>query len=316
MDVCKLRVKIYLWLFNLKYIFIFIVLVNTLLGDHKNPAVVSYISPGAISQGLGEAMIAYTETADMSYFNPAAMSFSDKNRISVAHNQWKPNLAWELYLEFIAFNYKLNDKYTIGGNYIYFNMGELIGMDAMGNFTSNWHAFESVFSINVSYRLSNYSSIGLAAKTFIVKHFNDDGIINQAFDFSYFIQNNNNLNTGFQIANISSDHSAPTIISWGILKKVYQNGQNTIKALSQIDKHLRFNEEIIYKVGIEYNFSGKYFFRTGYMYGHQPYEEKLNNPTYGFGVHLKKLYFDFGYTFGYKDHLRANTKYFSILYNI
>ena len=194
-------------------------------------------------------------------------------------------------------------------------MGEQISMDEMGNFTSNWHAFQSVLSINVSYRLSSSSSIGLAAKTFKVKYFYDDGIA-QAFDFSYFIQKNNNLNTGFQIANISSDHSAPTIISWGLLKKVYQNGQNTIKALSQIDKHLRFNEEIIYKVGIEYNYSERYFLRAGYMYGQQPYEEKLNNPTYGFGVHLKNLGFDFGYTFGDKDHLRASTQYFSILYNI
>ena len=66
----------------MKNIFIFIVLVNTLLGDHKDiPLNILYISPGAISQGLGEAMIAYTETADMSYFNPAAMSFSENSRI-------------------------------------------------------------------------------------------------------------------------------------------------------------------------------------------------------------------------------------------
>ena len=146
----------------------------------------------------------------------------------------------------------------------------------------------------------------------------DDGIVSQAIDISYFIQKNNNLNTGFQIANISSDHSAPTIFSWGLLKKVYQNGQNTIKALSQIDKHLRFNEEIIYKVGIEYKYSERYFLRAGYMYGKQPGDLKLNNLTYGFGVHINNIGFDFGYTFGDKDNIisRASTQYFSIFYNI
>ena len=200
-------------------------------------------------------MIAYTETADMSYFNPAAMSFSNKNRISGSHMKWKPNLTWDLYHEFIAFNYKINDKYTIGGNFIYFNIGEQIGRDEQGRLTNNsWHAYQYVFSINASYKFSNSSSFGLTAKTF-KENYDDDGNTYQAFDFSYFVQKNNNLNTGFKIANISSDHSDPTIISWGLLKKVYQNGQNTIKALSQIDKHLRFNEAIIYKVGIEYNSS-------------------------------------------------------------
>ena len=94
----------------MKNIFILIVLIGTLLGDHKNLAAVLYISPGAISQGLGEAMIAYTETADMSYFNPAAMSFSNKNRISGSHMKWKPNLTWDLYHEFIAFKYKINEQ--------------------------------------------------------------------------------------------------------------------------------------------------------------------------------------------------------------
>ena len=303
----------------MKNIFILIVLINSLLGDHKaNPFNVLDISPGAISQGLGEAMIAYTETADMSYFNPAAMSFSNKNRISGSHMKWKPNLTWDLYHEFIAFNYKINDKYTIGGNFIFLNFGEQVGMDEMGNFTSNWHAYHYVFSINASYKFSNSSSLGLTAKTFKEKMTIDDGIVSQAIDISYFIQKNNNLNTGFQIANISSDHSAPTIISWGLLKKVYQNGQNTIKALSQIDKHLRFNEEIIYKVGIEYKYSERYFLRAGYMYGKQPGDLKLNNLTYGFGVHINNIGFDFGYTFGDKDNIisRASTQYFSIFYNI
>ena len=81
-------------------------------------------------------MIAYTETADMSYFNPAAMSFSNKNRISGSHMKWKPNFVADFYHEFIAFNYKINDKYTIGGNFIYFNIGEQIGRDEQGRLTN------------------------------------------------------------------------------------------------------------------------------------------------------------------------------------
>ena len=300
--------------FSMQIILLYIFCTALLFGDHKSQATFLLISPGAISQGMGEAMVAYSESSYMSYYNPAAMSFSSRNRFSFTHVNWLPNLAADLYHEFIAFNYRLNDDLAIGGHYIYLNLGEQIGMDGFGNPTSSWNRYMSAISLSFAYRLTNYSSIGLTAKNYKNNH-EYYGYTGTAFDLSYFRQKNR-LSIGLQIANISSEHTAPKNFRFGSMYKVFHNGHNIINLSFQSEKYLPrrhpvvFQNEFIYKCGMEYNYSEKYFLRAGYIYDN-PSVMNPAYPTYGWGIHLWQLGFDFAYTGGEQGHPRTSTMYFS-----
>ena len=103
----------------MKLLFIIILFFQSLFAIGEAGGIFLLIPPGAMAQGMGEAMVANTNTALMSYYNPASISFSDKNRISATHVNWLPNLSSDMYHQFAAFNYRLDERVSMGGHIIY-----------------------------------------------------------------------------------------------------------------------------------------------------------------------------------------------------
>ena len=98
----------------MKQLLLSLLFITPLFGDHESTDSFLLLSPGAISQGMGEAMVANSETSLMSYYNPAAMSFSDRNRISGSHVSWLRNIInIKAVHNTVAFNYKINEQYTM-----------------------------------------------------------------------------------------------------------------------------------------------------------------------------------------------------------
>ena len=199
------------------------------------------ISPGAKSQGVGEAMVANTGTSLMSYYNPAALSFINSNSISMSYVNWLPNLtntrANYIYHRFISLNYKYNEKHSFGGYYINLDLAR--------------ENYMSAVSISYAFRLSKIASIGLNAKYIYQNIGYDDDIDvlvskNTAYDLSYFRQINN-ISFGIQLANMGStikysssdvEDPAPTNLSLGFAYKLDIDETSKIKLLFQADKLL------------------------------------------------------------------------------
>ena len=128
-------------------------------------AIFLLISPGAGPQGAGEAQVAKVNDAYASYYNPSGLAFLKGREAVGMHVQWLPNLADDLYYEFLAYRHYIEGLGSVGGHIIYLNLGEQIGMDALGNPTSNWMSFMGAASLSFGTKLSESSSIGFNAKS-------------------------------------------------------------------------------------------------------------------------------------------------------
>jgi len=95
-------------------------------------AIFLLIAPGAGPAGTGEAQVAKANDAYASYYNPAGLGFLQGKEVTGMHVNWLPNLASDLYYEFITYRHYIDGLGSIGGHIIYLNLGEQIGMDEFG----------------------------------------------------------------------------------------------------------------------------------------------------------------------------------------
>jgi hypothetical protein len=106
-----------------------LLLLNNLFAVGEAGAIFLLISPGAGPQGSGEAQVARVNDAYASYYNPSGLAFLKGREAVGMHVQWLPNLADDLYYEFLAYRHYIEGLGSIGGHIIYLNLGEQIGMD-------------------------------------------------------------------------------------------------------------------------------------------------------------------------------------------
>lgn len=142
------------------------ILLSNLFAVGEAGAIFLLISPGAGPQGTGEAQVAKANDAYASYYNPAGFGFLKGKEAVGMHVQWLPNLADDLFYEFIAYRHYIEGLGSIGGHIIFLNLGEQIGMDPEGNPTGNWSSFMAAFASSFGTQLTPTSSIGFNFKVF------------------------------------------------------------------------------------------------------------------------------------------------------
>ena len=221
-------------------IYLIIILNSLLFGVGGAGATYLLISPGAEAAGMGEAMVAYSGTPIMSYYNPAALIFTNGG-ISISRNKWLPSIFGNSHQTFLALNYNVSIKHSIGANYQYSYFGEFLNTE--------------VISLNYAYKLSDFSSISIAVKqcnktyywqTNNFANYDYNPSKNIFYDLSFFRQKNN-LNLGFHLANmgkpiahvdIDQADPAPTNLSMGLFYTFYDDERNKLSFSFQVDKLL------------------------------------------------------------------------------
>ena len=123
-----------------QFCFAFFMSLSAPLVASEAGAIFLLISPGARAGGMGEAQVAVATDAYASYLNPAGLAFLEGSELALMHVNWLPNLADDLYYEFLAYRKSFPNLGTLGGHIIYLNLGEQIRMDEyaqyQGKFTS------------------------------------------------------------------------------------------------------------------------------------------------------------------------------------
>ena len=122
------------------------------------------ISPGARAGGMGEAQVAVANDAYASYWNPAGLAFQDGSELAIMHVNWLPNLADDMYYEFLGYRKKFDNLGTLGGHLIYLNLGEQVRMDEYAQYQGKFTSYMMAAAISYSSKLSASSSFGLNAK--------------------------------------------------------------------------------------------------------------------------------------------------------
>ena len=151
---------------KIKNILIIITIISNLSAVGEAGAIFLLIAPGAGAQGLGEAQVAKADDAYASYYNPAGLGFLKGTEVAGMHVNWLPNLASDLYYEFITYRHHIDGLGSLGGHVIYLNLGEQVGMDEFGNPTDNWKSYMGAVAGSFGTKLSETSSIGFNFKVF------------------------------------------------------------------------------------------------------------------------------------------------------
>jgi len=130
-------------------------------------AIFLLIAPGASAAGTGEAQVAKANDAYASYYNPAGLGFQNQAGMAGMHVNWLPNLADDLYYEFLAYKQPMKGMDgTLGGHLIYLNLGEQMGMDEMGRETGQFKSYMWALALGYGTKISNSSSVGVNFKVF------------------------------------------------------------------------------------------------------------------------------------------------------
>ena len=149
-----------------KYILLLCCAVAQLWAVGEAGAIFLLIAPGAGPAGTGEAQVAKADDVYASYYNPAGLGFLKGKEAAGMHVQWLPNLATDLYYEFLAYRHYIEGLGSVGGHIIFLNLGEQIGMDENANPTTNWSSFMAAAAASFGTQLSETSAIGFNFKVF------------------------------------------------------------------------------------------------------------------------------------------------------
>ena len=90
------------------------------------------IPPGARSNGMGQCYGAIADDATAMWWNPAGMAFVEHHAIDLMHSQLVPDLASDVYFDYLAGIYRIKGIGTIGFALQYLTYGEWIATNVDG----------------------------------------------------------------------------------------------------------------------------------------------------------------------------------------
>ena len=105
----------------MKKILLVMLLCSQVLAVGEAGAVFLLIAPGAGAVGVGEAQVAKADDVYASYYNPAGLGYLNGSELGVMHVNWLPNLADDIYYDFLAYRRELSGIGTVATNLIYLN---------------------------------------------------------------------------------------------------------------------------------------------------------------------------------------------------
>tara|TARA_Y100001980_G_C14509880_1_gene285363 strand:+ start:306 stop:1256 length:951 start_codon:yes stop_codon:yes gene_type:complete len=289
------------------------------------------IAPGAKATSLGNAQVASPGDIFTPFWNPASLTSVKKTSFGLVHFKWFPNLANDMYYNFLGFNHSFKNAGSIGGHLIHLNLGSQLHTgnakdDILGSFESYMNAI--VISYAKSYNKN--LSYGINIRWFHQHLFNinsdllNSSAISNSYNFDLgilFNQIYNNINLGFAIKHLGSE------ISYSSNDKQLQPMIATVGIFSPIIKFEKYHSYILYdlqytksedgilshSIGLENNLFNQFSFRIGYNINGL---NEFNNLSIGSGFNISSFIFDFSISFGQTDNFTSNTFQFSLQYEI
>jgi len=123
------------------------------------------ISPDARAGGMGDAGIATSPDANLSFWNLAKAPFAaGRSGLGVTYTPWLKSIAQDVYMATIAGYHQLDEEQAISASIRYFNLGDIQFTDYNGNLTSVGRPREFSVDLGYSRKISDRVSIGVAMR--------------------------------------------------------------------------------------------------------------------------------------------------------
>jgi hypothetical protein len=253
-----------------------------------------------------------------------------RSEISLMHVNWLPELAEDLYYEFLAVT-KNNDWGTIGGSITFISYGEFLRTGEHGDTLGQFESYD--FAAAVSYGTSLTSKLkgGITAKLIHSRLSPQGAGVEQgsgtatgfAVDLGLLYLFNSRLTGGAALTNlgpemtyIDADQSddLPRNLAIGFAYKLLRSDYTSFIVTAEWNKlmvgldsspKVELTDEAIYNFGGEFTYANLFSARAGYIYDK---EGEIKTPTLGFGLSpFAWGEFDFAYIPSQKDFSLANT---------
>ncbi len=131
------------------------------IGAGRRPgAVFLYIWPGSRPTALGGAFSAIADDASAAYYNPAGLGFQRNIVVSGTHVNWLPELADDMYYEYLAVSAPFDKVGTFAFNGIYLTTGETVVQDASGAVIGTYTTFDLSMGLAYGRELTPAISVG------------------------------------------------------------------------------------------------------------------------------------------------------------
>jgi hypothetical protein len=258
---------------------------------------------------MGRAHSAIVNDATANWWNPAALGMMEDRIFSLMHTQLVPDLADDVYYEYLGYAQPLEGWGGIGFNVIFLSYGKSPEVDDFGNAGDDFYSFEVSPGVSAGIRLVKDLYAGVSLKfvhvdlapagaggiegegkgnTFAA----DGGLLyrpsNAPVSLSAVFQN-----IGPNIVFLSSDDSQPIgrNLRLGLGLYIMETEDMGVLASFDYNKSLVYsNEKPIYNWGAEWAYRNLLALRAGYIYDKQG---EIIDPTFGFGLAYRKTTFEY-----------------------
>ncbi|HEX6791781.1 MAG TPA: PorV/PorQ family protein [Candidatus Krumholzibacteria bacterium] len=122
------------------------------------------IPPGARPNGMGEAFAAVADDATASWWNVGGLAFMKNRNLAFMHSQLVPDLATDVYYEFLGYSSPAGDVGVWAVNLVYLTYGESIATNDQGTFLKTFTSWEGTLTGSFSMELAHNFGMGLSMK--------------------------------------------------------------------------------------------------------------------------------------------------------
>ncbi len=258
-----------------------------------------------------------------------------KREITFMHANWLPELADDLYYEYLSYVQHMEGWGTVGANLTFLSLGENVRTDEFNNILGSFDSFEMAFTFSYGTRLSPTLSTGLSAKV-IYSHLADQGAglekgkgsgSSFALDAGLLYRTPikrltlgtalTNLGPNIAYIDLNQSDPLPRNLAVGLAYKFVDTPFNRLTGTLEVNKELvglddplsREMKEAILNMGAEYWYGTYVALRAGYVYDEVG---DVKNPTFGAGLQYGLFRFDFAYIPSSKTSALSNTMRFSM----
>lgn len=242
-----------------------------------------------------------------------------KNELAFTHANWLPDLAEDLYYEFLSYTQPFGGLGTIGGNVTFLSYGTIPTTgENSSEVTGEINPFDVAVTLSYGTRASKKLAVGLSAKLIYSKlsvvgagaEVGQGSGTSMAVEGGLLYSATKRLRLGAVLTNLGPNMSyidaaqsdaLPRNLALGFSYKLLDSPYNRLTVVGEINKLLAtvnddFSTELqeaVENVGIEYWYGSLLALRAGYIYDK---EGQIKTPTLGVGLQYKGRYrLDFAY---------------------
>jgi hypothetical protein len=138
-------------------------LAAALLAQGEAGAQCLIIQPSARANGLGQSFVAIADDATGIWWNPAGLAFVNRS-IDLMHSQLVPELASDVFYEYIGGAFKVQGLGTVGASLVYLTYGDWEARDQDNNYLGQYSSWEIAPTLSGAVQVFDNLGIGMNLK--------------------------------------------------------------------------------------------------------------------------------------------------------